>query len=326
MQAHSATYGRSVVGKIGGIALVIFIVLVAGWIAYMGDRVGHYVGRKRMTLFNLRPKYTSTIVAVATGMMIALVASIVILSTSPYARNAFFHLSEINNRVNALQAQADALVNRVRNTNVILARGEVVYNQFLIINPADRPAQQLAALSAFFNAAVVAMNARYVPAGLRPFTGRAGDPAIQKKLKSALDDETTQGFLLRGPVLVLALATENLFTNDELHFGIKMYADQQIFAAGQPITSVEVDGGTAIVPNVAYGQLVAAIREIAIERGMPPPFATVLPALTDDDVVATRNAIKRGHGHYYIIARARSNVLPETAEIPVAFELSRKPQ
>ncbi len=313
-------------GRIGGLAAVVFIVLVAGLIAYLGDRVGHYVGRKRMTLFNLRPKYTSTIVAVATGMMIALVASIVILSTSPYARNAFFHLSEINNRVNALQAQADALVNRVRNTNIVLARGQVVYNQFLIVKPADTPAQQLTALSAFFDAAVTAMNQRYVRAGLRPFMGRAGDPDIQRKLKVALEDETTQGFLLRGPVLVLALATENLFANDALHFGIKMYADQQIFGVDQPITSVEVDGGTAIVPNVAYGQLVAAIHEIAIERGMPPPFATVLPSLTDADVSATRNTIKHGHGHYYIIARARSSVLPDTAEIPVAFELSRKPR
>ncbi|MDQ2908830.1 MAG: DUF3084 domain-containing protein [Candidatus Eremiobacteraeota bacterium] len=313
-------------GRIGGIAAVIFIVLVAGLIAYLGDRVGHYVGRKRMTLFNLRPKYTSTIVAVATGMMIALVASIVILSTSPYARNAFFHLSEINNRVNALQAQADALVNRVRNTNVVLTRGEVVYNYFLIIKPTESPAQQLAALSAFFDASVAAMNRSYVPAGLRPFTGRASHPAIQKKLRSALDDETTQGFLLRGPVLVLALADENLFVNDALHFGIKTYADQQIFAAGQPITSVAVDGGTPIVPTVAYGQLAVAIREIAIERGMPPAFATVVPALSDAEVKTTRRTIINGHGHYYIIARARGNVLPQTTQIPVIFDLSRNPR
>ncbi len=313
-------------GRIGGSAAVVVIVLVAGLIAYIGDRVGHQVGRKRMTLFNLRPKYTSTIVAVATGMMIAFVATAVTLSTSPYARAAFFHLSEINNRVNALQAQADALVDRVRNTNIVLARGEVVYSLFLVIKPQQSRTEQLAELSAFFDAAVAAMNQRFVPAGLRPFVGRSKDSDIQKKLKSVLDDETTQGFLLRGPVLVIALADQNLFINDELHFGIKTYADQEVLRAAAPITSVEVDGGTAIVPNVAYGQLITAVRAIAIDHGMPPAFATVVPALTDAEVATTRRTIMRGHGRYYIVARARGDVFPHTAQIPVSFNLSRTPR
>ncbi|HMD02671.1 MAG TPA: DUF3084 domain-containing protein, partial [Candidatus Baltobacteraceae bacterium] len=59
-------------GAFGGSALILAIVLIAGSIAYVGDRVGHYVGRRRLSLFGLRPKYTSTIVAVGTGMVIAL--------------------------------------------------------------------------------------------------------------------------------------------------------------------------------------------------------------------------------------------------------------
>ena len=59
-----------------GTGIVIFIVVLAGVIAYLGDRVGHQVGRKRLTLFNIRPRYTSTIIAVATGMIIALVITL----------------------------------------------------------------------------------------------------------------------------------------------------------------------------------------------------------------------------------------------------------
>ena len=51
-----------------GIISVFGITIVAGAIAYIGDRVGHQVGRKRMTLFGLRPKYTSTLVAVWRGL------------------------------------------------------------------------------------------------------------------------------------------------------------------------------------------------------------------------------------------------------------------
>ena len=313
-------------GTLGGIALIIGITLVAGLIAYVGDRVGHQVGRKRMTLFGLRPKYTSTIVAVATGMTIALVATIVTLSTSPYARAAFFHLSEINNRVNLLQAQADDL-ERVRNSNIVIGRGDVVYNQFLVVTPQQTPAQRLKVLQVFFDTVVASLDKRFVPLGLKPFVGKSSDPEIATKLQTVLDDQTTQGFLLRGPVLLVAVADENLFANDRLHFTLLPYADQPIFRSGAPITSVEVDGGTAILPNVAYGQLATAIREFAIQSGMPSFFANVVfSSLSTAQVQATRRAILAGKGRFYIVARASTDIFPHTGDIPVNFELARTPK
>ncbi len=299
--------------------------LVAGLIAYIGDRVGHQVGRRRMTLFGLRPKYTSTIVAVGTGMMIAFVVTLTTLLASGYARAAFFHLSEINNRVHDLQAQADAL-DRVRISNIVVSRGQPLYNQFLIINAGQSPQEQFAALSVFFDTIVSALNKRYVPSGLRPFEGKASDPDIAKKLHAVLDDQTTQGFLLRGPVLLLAIADENLFASDRIRFTFAPYADQVIFHVRQPVTSVEIDGGTAINPNIAYGQLVTAIRETAIASGMPSFFATVIPTLTAADVAKTSRTIRSGRGRFFIIARATSDVYPHTGDIPVSFELSRQPK
>ena len=106
-------------GTFVGIVLIVLITLIAGLIAYIGDRVGHQVGRRRMTMFGLRPKHTSTIVAVGTGMLIALAVTISAISASYYVRAAFFHLEDINNKVNELQAQADALEHHVRESNVV---------------------------------------------------------------------------------------------------------------------------------------------------------------------------------------------------------------
>src|ERR1700736_3034554 len=91
-----------------GIFSVLGITIVAGVIAYIGDRVGHQVGRKRLTLFGLRPKYTSTIVAVATGMLIALSVTSVALIGSQQVRTAFFRLGQINARNNDPPPQATA--------------------------------------------------------------------------------------------------------------------------------------------------------------------------------------------------------------------------
>lgn len=310
-------------GTVVGIAIVVVIVLIAGLIAYIGDRVGHQVGRKRLTLFGLRPKYTSTIVAVGTGMMIALVATVVTLSTSPYARAAFFQLSEINNQVNELQARADALERQVRLNNVVVDRGKLLYGQFLLISPQQSNAVRMKIFAAFFDAVVENVNRNYVPQGLRPFRGRASDPDVAKKLQAVLNDPKTQGFLLRGPVLLVAIADENLFPGDPIHFTFAPYLDQQIFSANQAIASVEVDGGTAIVPQVAYGQLADAIQQSALEAGMPVYFANPFASTTPAQIARTQADIKNGRGRFYIVARATSDVYPHTGGIPVAFELSR---
>ena len=310
-------------GTIVGIGIVIVIVLIAGLIAYIGDRVGHQVGRKRLTLFGLRPKYTSTIVAVGTGMMIAFVATVVTLSTSPYARAAFFQLSEINNQVNELQAKADELERQFRRNNVVVDRGRLLYGQFLLISPQQANAQRMKLLSAFFDTVVDNVNRNYVPLGLKPYRGRSSDTDVSKKLQDVLTDPKTQGFLLRGPVLLLAIADENLFPGDPIHFTFAPYLDQQIFRAHQAIASVEVDGGTAIVPQVAYGQLADAIQQSALQAGMPVYFANPFAQSSPAQIAQTQSLIRKGRGRYYIIARATSDVYPHTGGVPVSFELSR---
>src|SRR6202011_1659111 len=102
--------------NVSGVVIVLGITIVAGVIAYIGDRVGHQVGRKRLTLFGLRPKYTSTIVAVATGMLIALSVTLVALVGSQQVRTAFFRLGQINARINDLQAQAIATQKELETT------------------------------------------------------------------------------------------------------------------------------------------------------------------------------------------------------------------
>jgi hypothetical protein len=314
------------VGTLGGLGLIFGIAVLAGGIAYIGDRVGHQVGRKRMTLFGLRPKYTSTIVAVATGMAIALAATVTVLLTSQYARAAFFHLDEINNRVNELQAQADALDKRVHETNVVINRGALLDNRYLVIRPSMSQTERMRSLSSFFDTVVASLNRLYVPP-LKAYKSKAGDPATTAKLEAVLADQKVQGFLLRGPVLLLAAADQNLFANDPIHFTFEAYADQLIFRAGQPIASVQVDGGTSVVPRLAYAQLISAVSDTAIGQGMPWPFAqAVFPQITQAQIDETIRRIKAGEGRFYIVAAAASDVYPHSGGIPVVFDLRRSPK
>jgi uncharacterized protein (DUF3084 family) len=54
-------------------ALILFIfVVVCGFIAYWGDLLGRRMGKRRLSLFGLRPRYTAIVTTTITGMLIAI--------------------------------------------------------------------------------------------------------------------------------------------------------------------------------------------------------------------------------------------------------------
>jgi hypothetical protein len=310
-------------GTLGGFALVLAITLVAGGIAYVGDRVGHQVGRKRLTMFGLRPKHTSTIVAVGTGMVIAFTVTVAALLLSGYARAAFFHLSDLNDRVNKLQAEADALDRRARNTNVVVDRGALVYEPYLLISPNQSTGERMALMSSYFDSVVQNVNRNLVPRGLKPFKGQASDPETQAKLRTFLSGPDVAGALLQGPILLIAVADQNLFVNDPIHFSFPFWRDKVIFHAHEQIAAADVEGGTEINTRVVFTQLIVASEEAAIANGMPPYYAQPFPNLSEARAKQMGDEIRAGRGRFHIEARAAQDIYPHTGGMLIEFALSR---
>jgi len=78
-----------------GFFIIILIIVFGGGLALLGDRVGMKVGKKRLTLFGLRPKYTSMIITVLTGFFIAGLTLLILTLMSEYVRTAIFELRNI---------------------------------------------------------------------------------------------------------------------------------------------------------------------------------------------------------------------------------------
>ena len=67
----------------------ILLICVSGFIAYFGDLLGRRMGKKRLTLFNMRPRYTAIVVTTITGMVISALALTVLVSIDPTFRKIF---------------------------------------------------------------------------------------------------------------------------------------------------------------------------------------------------------------------------------------------
>jgi|SRR5579884_636608 len=310
-----------------GTGIVIFIVVLAGIIAYMGDRVGHQVGRKRLTLFNIRPRYTSTIIAVATGMLIALIITLVLIFASNQVKTAFFRLNALNAEIAKAQARASELEQKVTSARVVLNVGQPMSPIVGRIALNAPEGLRNDAVQQFYKQTVAFVNRVYTrpPYDLKRFAPPAD---LQSILNSLANSPQMQAAVTQAPVLLFAVADQNLYAGDQIHFGVSTYPDRLIVPAGQAIASVIVPSGKNVSADLAMAELLDTYvpREIA-GAGMPPFFAgNVTAQKTLPSAEKMQQMVTSGSGNYLLTAFAAGDVYPHTAGVPVVITLQKAPQ
>lgn len=88
-----------------GIRLIIIMAIVGGLIAYIADKMGSKIGKKRISLFGLRPKHTSILLTVLSGMIISTLTIGVVTISSESARTALFGMEKIQKELKSLNEE-----------------------------------------------------------------------------------------------------------------------------------------------------------------------------------------------------------------------------
>ncbi|MDD5382860.1 MAG: DUF3084 domain-containing protein [Candidatus Margulisbacteria bacterium] len=78
-----------------GLIIILLLLLIGGTIALAGDFIGTIIGRRRLTLFNLRPRYTAYTITILSGTLIAFTTMGILLAISQDARTALFGLEKL---------------------------------------------------------------------------------------------------------------------------------------------------------------------------------------------------------------------------------------
>lgn len=78
-----------------GLVLIAAILILGAVIATVGDRLGMRVGKARLSLFNLRPRQTATLITIMTGIVISAVTFGILFAVSDQLRTGVFELEQI---------------------------------------------------------------------------------------------------------------------------------------------------------------------------------------------------------------------------------------
>jgi uncharacterized protein (DUF3084 family) len=91
-----------------GVFLIIVLVITGGAIAFIGDRLGSKIGKKRLSIFGLRPRYTSILITILTGVCITILTFGVMAAVSQNVRTALFGMERLNRSMQETKSQLQA--------------------------------------------------------------------------------------------------------------------------------------------------------------------------------------------------------------------------
>ena len=112
------------------------LIIVSSLVAWVGDVVGMKLGKKRITFLNLRPKHTSRIISIMTGIGIAIFTLFVISIASEPVRTALFSMNYVQNQITSLTAELQKNRSSLQGMEVELfaSKGDLEDKQVELLN------------------------------------------------------------------------------------------------------------------------------------------------------------------------------------------------
>lgn len=97
-----------------GWVMLFVLAIMGGIIAYLGDKIGSRVGKQKIKLFGMRPKYSSILITILTGICIAAVTLGVMSILSENVRIALFGMHQLQMQKAQLEAQKEELLKQAQ--------------------------------------------------------------------------------------------------------------------------------------------------------------------------------------------------------------------
>ena len=87
--------------------LISTLIIISGLIAFVADWIGLKVGKKRVSIFGLRPHYTAVFITIISGILIAAITVTVLTISSNDVRTALFGMEELKQKLSDLSQEVE---------------------------------------------------------------------------------------------------------------------------------------------------------------------------------------------------------------------------
>jgi len=220
-----------------GALLIPVLILLSGAIALVGNAVGRTIGRRRLSIFGLRPRYTAQVITVLTGMLITVTTLLVVLTFSQEARVALFRLNEVLQETRRLEEEIRKQEDRLKQ----LALGDIAYltNQEVVrevIDGALPSSSVRQRLDALVERAVDLARQNGIGVDSAGRTLLLTPPNVTWETIASLVDQRDASTVVR------LVASQNTLRGEPLPVFVQLFDNRRVYRSGAVLIQAVVDG------------------------------------------------------------------------------------
>ena len=270
-----------------GAQLILILVIMGGAIAFLGDKLGSKIGKKRLTIFGLRPHYTSILMTIITGVAVAGATMGILMISSTSVRTALFGMEKIRTEIVTLNKDKTDILRELDVQKVKVADLDKQIKQSSVDLAVATKQKEEAQLQV----AELERSYREAEEKLSQAQGQVD------KLQASRDK-------LKGEVSSLETATQKLRENMAA-----MREGDVVFRSGEILYANVLKAGLSTEENQKQMDVfLAAANEHILERTGAKEDTQIL-WLSKESVKNALQALAEGKGNIYVRVCAAGNIL-----------------
>ncbi|MCD4784635.1 MAG: DUF3084 domain-containing protein [Candidatus Eremiobacteraeota bacterium] len=285
-------------------AIIVCMGILGGAIAFLGNQLGRFIGRKKLSVLKLRPRYTSMLITVITGMVIASVTLTFAVVVSENARRGLLEYQQLKTKIAEQKELLDKLRSDIDQAIIVYKNNEIILSAKINPEPSKmKMKEKLKGIVAQTNQLAIRKSK-----DLAKKTDRTFKLPKNKKLVGFIPDNLDEvaGILRRASKQQIIFVRANQNAILSRYFTIQLsnpISNRLIFKKGEFITSARIDGTKAkdVITEELYNVFINRISRIAMSRDLiPDPGSGSVGEIDSKYLFDVVNEIKKKNKKVYV--------------------------
>lgn len=300
--------------------IFLLVAVLAGGIAMLGNQLGRKIGRKKMTVFGLRPRHTSIFITTMTGSVIACSTLALAMIFSQDVADAVKGTSA---RLDALRQREKQLLERIEQLSAEVRRGTIIWKFGERIALTTIPAESdRAKVERSISEMIVQANVLSVAKNNRIAVSQNQPQFDLDRVLIKYSPEDFQGWLdtytmQPQPVGLWLEVTENCMFKDPVPITVRSFPVSPIFTQGQEVYSKEIDPKQFLVD---WYEFIDELKSKALKKGMIELNDSLGGGITAERLVKISQKVVEAGGRVRLRAVANRE-LYQSSNLDVSIEV-----
>jgi uncharacterized protein (DUF3084 family) len=265
---------------------------VSGLVAFLGNKLGRHVGRRKMSLFGLRPKYTSNLITVFTGSMIFLITLGLAAAASSNVRTFLEGIDKLQAKRDQLQAEVATMSRKIAAGPLLMPDQPMSVGVIECGVSEDQEKEQIDTLLALANRNAILLNNQEAEVmKTQPLDENTHLVGYDKREKSELIQSLAK---MKGTVVCqVVVFGEPVYPGDKILGRFLLGRNALVFHKGEVIVSGKIDGTrpSELVYNQVHDLLYKDLQFKAFKHGMVRnPLTSKLDTSIDEKQMSETSA------------------------------------